>query len=314
MDPKKVILVNHLSPGDVAVMTAAVYSLHKAHPGKYKTAVDTTANELFEHNPDVYPLEKARAEMIQAQPENWEVAYTNYDLINQCNQVAEHMMHGYCRFFENAWGINVPLATNRPMIYLSAEEKGWIPQVQEITGKPTKYALVCAGRKQDYSAKFAGTKTYQEIVNRLRGKVLFVQIGAAEHVHPPLENVVNLVGKTDLRQLVRLCYHADFGLGGVTLLMHLMAAFEKPYVCLAGGREPVCWNSYPRQQLLHTVGMLDCCKDGGCWRSRTVKLGDGDSKDESLCEQPVPINGEYVPRCLAMLKPERVAELIADFT
>src|SRR3990167_5492074 len=43
-DARALILKNHLSPGDVLVMTAAIHSLHRAHPGKFLTAVDTTAN------------------------------------------------------------------------------------------------------------------------------------------------------------------------------------------------------------------------------------------------------------------------------
>jgi ADP-heptose:LPS heptosyltransferase len=306
-DARKVILKNHLSPGDVLAMSAAVYSLHRQHPGHYRVAVDTTANEFYEHSPDVERLDRA-------QVEGWEQVEFHYDAVNACNQRGIHFLQGCCEFFEHAWGVRVPLLTNRPLIYLSDAEKSWLPQVQEITGKPTKYFVLCGGRKGCFTSKHWGAANYQRVVDILRGKVLFVQVGEKGHHHPPLQNVINLVGKTDLRQLVRLCYHAEGGLGGVTLLMHLMAALEKPYVCLMGGREPVQWNSYPRQQLLHTVGMLPCCRDGGCWRSRTVKLGDGDEKDNSLCENPMPCGEEYVPKCLMMLPPERVAESILQFS
>jgi ADP-heptose:LPS heptosyltransferase len=302
-EARKVILENHLSPGDVLAMSAAIYSLHRQHPGRYRVAVDTTANELYEHNPDVERLDRA-------QVEGWERVRFNYDAVNACNQRGVHFLAGCCEFFEHAWGVRVPLLTNRPHVHLSQQEKDWLPQVHEVTGRPTRYWVVNAGRKNCYSAKFWGTKHFQKVVDLLVGKVLFVQVGESGHHHPPLENVINLVGKTDLRQLVRLCHHADGCLTGVSLLHHLAAALEKPCITLMGGREPVQWNSYPRCQLLHTVGMLGCCRDGGCWRSRTVKLGDGDEKDNSLCERPVPVNGEYVPQCLALLRPEEVAEKI----
>src|SRR5262245_50927316 len=198
-------------------MTAGVYSLQKKHPGKFVLAVDTTANELWEHNPDVVSLEKARdlgAEEVQ----------THYPLVNECNQRAVHVLQGYCDFFEDSLGVRVPLLVNHPVVYLSAQERSWMPQVQEHTHRPTKYWLIGAGRKSDFTAKFWGSDNCQGVVDRLRGKVLFVQVGSTEHYHPPLKNVLNLVGKTDLRQLMRLCYHADGGLGGTTLLMHLMAA------------------------------------------------------------------------------------------
>jgi hypothetical protein len=80
--------------------------------------------------------------------------------------------------------------------------------------------------------------------------------------------------------------------------MHLAAAVEvrgkceayprgmprnRPCVVIAGGREPAQWEAYPHHQYIHTNGALRCCDNGGCWKSRTVPLGDGDKKDESLC-------------------------------
>ena len=86
----------------------------------------------------------------------------------------------------------------------------------------------------------------------------------------------------------------------MTLLMHLAAAVEvaggmdngqwtmpknRPCVVVAGGREPAQWEAYPHHQYIHTNGALRCCDHGGCWKARTVPLGDGDGKDEAgnLC-------------------------------
>lgn len=299
-DARKLILKNHLSPGDVLAMTAAVHGLSRRHPGKFRLAVDTTAQELWQFNPDVEPLEKARQE------EGWEEVQMHYPLVNECNQRAVHFLQGYADFLAHALKVEVPLLTNRPLVYLSGEERGWQNQVEQEFGYKGKFWLVCAGRKADFSAKFWGAHNYQEVVNLLRGRVVFVQVGAAEHHHSPLQGAYNLVGKTDLRQLVRLCWHAQGTLSGVTLLHHLAAALQKPAVTVLGGREPVQWNAYPRCQLLHTVGALACCRDGGCWKSRTVALHDGSEQDGSLCEQPVP-GPEPVPRCLSLIRPEEVA-------
>jgi ADP-heptose:LPS heptosyltransferase len=233
----------------------------------------------------------------------------HYPLINECNQRAVHFMLGYAEWLESNLGVRVPLLTNRPMIYLSKEERGWMNQVEQEFGHKGRFWIVGAGRKGDFTTKFWGTENYQRVVDLLRGRVLFVQVGAAEHHHPPLRNVLNLVGKTDMRQLVRLVWHAEGVLSGVTLLHHLAAALEKPSVCLLGGREPVIWNSYPKARVLHTIGSLPCCRDGGCWKSRVVKLNDGQEQDGSLCERPVP-GEEPIPTCMSMLRPERVAEEI----
>ena len=185
------------------------------------------------------------------------------------------------------------------------------------------------------------------VVERFAGRILFVQVGEAGHHHPALRGVLDLRGKTTLRQLVRLVHHAQGVLGPVTLLMHLAAAVEvgpgmprnRPCVVVAGGREPAQWEAYPHHQYLHTNGALRCCDNGGCWKSRVVPLGDGDAKDEpdKLCEdvvhqwdpalsftreanEPVPAHAaadapwreatDFLPRCLDMISAEDVIRRI----
>jgi ADP-heptose:LPS heptosyltransferase len=301
-DARPIILRNFLSPGDVTCMSAAIYSLHKSHPDKYLTAVETSCNAIYENNPDIIPINQAKdmkAETIEM----------HYPAIQECNQRGIHFMEAYTEYLESVLNVRIPLKTNKPHLYLSRREKTWMSGVQERLEKNVPFWLICAGRKNDYTAKFWGHENYQELVNRLKGKVLFVQVGSSEHHHPHLKNTLDFVGKTDTRQLIRLVWHAEGGVGGVTFLQHLMAAFDKPYMCIMGGREPVQWNSYPRQQLFHTIGMMPCCKSGGCWRSRVIKLDDNDSKNNELCEQPV-IGDEVIPRCMEIIRPEYVAETI----
>ncbi len=299
---RSLILRNHLSPGDICCMSASIRSLHLAHPQQFQIAVDTLAQPLYEHNPDVLPLDQAREQ-------GFELLQMHYPLINECNQRAVHMMQGYCDYLAAELKVPVPLAVNKPVIELSPQEKTWLPQVQEVTQRMTRYWVICGGRKQDYTAKFAGTEKFQQIVDACYGKILFVQVGSSEHHHPPLKNVLNLVGKTDLRQLVRLVYHSQGTVSGITLLHHLGAALDKPGMCLLGGREPVQWNAYPKSHLFHTIGLLPCCRDGGCWKSRTVLVGDGAEQDGSLCDDPV-LGGEPVPRCLSLLDAEEIAKKI----
>ena len=77
---------------------------------------------------------------------------------------------------------------------------------------------------------------------------------------------------------------------------------------VAGGREPPHWTAYPHHQFIHTVGALACCDDGGCWKSRTLPLGDGDEKDRpgELC---VDVVGN-LPRCMDMISAEEVCRRI----
>src|SRR6202012_5053490 len=106
--------------------------------------------------------------------------------------------------------------------------------------------------------------------------------GEGCHWHPPLKGVINLVGKTNPRQFVRVIHFASGVVCGVTSGMHLAAAVEtpsgrpknRPCVVIAGGREPMQWEAYPHHQYISTNGALWCCDNGGCWKSRCQPVGD----------------------------------------
>ena len=146
-----------------------------------------------------------------------------------------------------------------------------------------------------------GTRTrYQQVVDHFAGRIQFAQCGEADHFHPRLRGVIDLVGKTDIRQFVRLMYHASGVICPVTFAMHLAAAVEvKPgrpknraCVVVAGGREPSQWEKYGHHRYLETNGALRCCDNGGCWKSRCQPIGDGDDKDhpDNLCVAPVVVS------------------------
>jgi ADP-heptose:LPS heptosyltransferase len=303
--PRKLILTCDLSPGDVVMMTAAVRDLHLAHPGSYLTDVRTPAGELWENNPWITPLADDDTEA--------EVVPMRYDLIHESNDGAYHFIHGYARHLERVLGVRLPVTRFRGDIHLSDLEKSWLNQVQEepINWDGDFWILVVGG-KHDYTAKWWDPARYQQVVDYFAGRIQFVQCGEAGHYHPPLRGVIDLVGKTDVRQFVRLVYHANGVVCPVTFAMHLAAAVEtKPgrpknraCVVVAGGREPSQWEKYPHHRFLELNGALWCCDNGGCWKSRCVPLGDGDEKDrpENLCVEPVAVRpGLQLPRCLDLI-------------
>ncbi len=291
--------INRLSPGDALVMSAAIYSLHRNHPGKFLTGVDTPYAALWEHNPDIASeAELAGAEEVQSHYPAWHEAPLR----------PVHFLAGYAEFFQHALQVPVPLKTNRPMICLSEEEKQWKPQV------PGKWWLINSGTKRDFTAK--AYPHFQEVVDRLQGRIQFVQVGAINDMHKPLKGTINLLGKTDLRQLIRLCYHAQGVLTGVSLLMHLSAAFCKPSVVVAGARESRSWNVYPGQMYLSNVGSLPCSMKNGepwaCLKSRVIRLGDGSDCDQSLCEQPM-LTDPPSAKCMTLIHPSTVVDAIESY-
>ena len=299
------------------MLTAAVRDLHQTHPGKFQTDVRTSCPALWENNPYLTPLSETE--------EGMEVIACEYPLIHQSNQLPYHFIHGFRLFLQERLGVEIKPQAFKGDIHLSDQEKRWPSQVDEVTGRSgTPFWIVVSGGKTDYTAKWWAAERFQEVVNHFRGRIQFVQCGSVEHnhVHQKLEGVIDLVGKTDLRQLVRLMHHSDGVICPVTMFMHLAAAVEtKPghpknraCVVVAGGREPAQWEAYPHHQYLHTNGCLPCCDDGGCWKSRVVALGDGDEKDGSLCQFPVQVSeNRFLPKCMDMISAAGVSGAVTQY-
>lgn len=312
------------------MLTAAVRDLHKTHPGKFVTEMKTSAKALWEHNPHAVSFagDKQGVEQISCA----------YPLIHRSNTGPWHFIHGFSRHLSERLAVPIEPSEFKGDIHLSEKERLWMSQVQEVTKIPVPFWIVGAGGKFDYTAKWWPGERYQQVVDHFAGRILFVQVGEAHHHHPPLRGVLDLRGKTKLRQLIRLMHHAQGVLCPVTLHMHLAAAVpvrkgmpkNRPCVVVAGGREPAQWEAYPHHQYLHTNGALKCCDQGGCWKSRVVPLGDNDPKDDpgKLCTnvvhlrnpalsftrqsvEPLPHHAlpdhpgrevtDYLPRCLDMV-------------
>jgi ADP-heptose:LPS heptosyltransferase len=310
--PKKLILKSNLSPGDILMLTAAIRDLHLTYPGQFITDVRTSCKELWENNPYITSLSVNDSDV--------DIIDCQYPLVHRSNHLPFHFIHAYIMFLNQHLGINIHPNAFKADIHLRNEEKEWISQIEEITGKSSpRFWIIVSGGKKDFTNKWWDPTRFQQVVDYFRGRIQFVQVGQEHHVHPPLEGVINLIGKTDLRQLVRLMYHADGVVCGVTMLMHLAAAVEtkigrpknRACVVVAGGREPSQWEAYPHHQFLHTNGALPCCENGGCWKSRVQPLGDGKEQDNSLCLNPVATdNGVMLPKCLDIITSKDVIDAI----
>lgn len=311
--PERLILSSRLSPGDILMLTATVRDLHRAYPGRFLTAVETPAPELWEHNPFVSGHQDVTA--------GWRRMEMEYPLIHQSNQRPLHFLSGYTDYLSNQLGLPIPVSEFRGDIHLTAEEKSWMNQVHEDFGYEGRFWIISAGGKFDFTAKWWPPAYSQRVVDHFLGRVQFVQCGQANHWHPPLRGVFNLIGRTSIRQFVRLMYHADGVVCPVSFAMHLAAAVPtkqdrlRPCVVLAGGREPAHWEAYPGHQFLHTIGALSCCATGGCWKSRCQKVNDGDPKDvNDVCVRPVLVEPELrVAQCMTMVQPSDVIRAIERY-
>jgi hypothetical protein len=312
---KKLILQNPHSPGDIIVMTAALRDLHATYPGEYLTDVDSPCAEIFEGNPYITRLDKKDADVAYFKAE--------YPLIHQSNEGPYHFIHGYRKHLAEAIGRPIKAGTFKGDIHIRDEEKHWINAVQTITGDDRPFWIIDAGYKQDFTAKAWDFRKYQAVIDYFKDKIQFVQVGHKDHIHPDLDGVINMVGCTDLRQLIRLFYWSIGVLTPVSMPMVLAAAVPCPVidakythkhvggkikqracVVIAGSREPVQWQEYPFHQFIHNIGCMTCCDNGACWKSRVVPdtKTPKDDKNQSLCMYPVHLdNGQDVGKCMDII-------------
>lgn len=320
--PKRLLLRTHLSPGDTVMMTAAVRDLHRAHRGKFLTDVDTTCMPIWENNPYITKLDwKKEGGKIVLGDESIEVIDCHYPMVNRSNTTAYHFVHGYTDYLEQRLGIRIPVTEMKGDIHISKAEQSWMNQVEQHYGHRHQFWIIVAGGKFDFTAKWWDPHRYQKVVDHFKGRITFVQCGEEHHWHKPMKGVINLIGRTDPRQFIRLVYHSVGVVCPVTFGMHLAAAVPtaqgRPHnracVVVAGGREPAQWEAYPHHRYLSTNGSLKCCQNGGCWKARCQPVGDGDPKDnpDARCHKPVPVADDLViPRCMDMIRAEDVVRAI----
>ncbi len=284
------------------MLTAAVRDLHLGYPGRFKTWVRTSALALWENNPHI-----ARGEC----PESSETVKCEYPIIDQSDNIGAHFVTAFHHFLEERLELpkKIQVTSCKGDLHLSQEERVPLRESRE------PYWVLVAGGKFDFTAKWWPTDNFREVVRNLHGRVRFVQVGSLEHYHPRIEGAVDLRGRTTTRQLVKLVFGARGVLCPVTFLMHLAAAVPenpevrrglRPCVVVAGGREPPTWEMYPGHQFLHTIGSMDCCAYGGCWKARTFPLNDNSDLDKSICLRP---QGEW-PECMRKIVPEQVVSAI----
>lgn len=311
---ERIRLRNTQSPGDLVVLSAAIRDICKQYPNRFQFSMDTSENQVFQHNPYVDLNRHAPGRQVVAK-----YHIGKYD-IHHSNQHRAHFLWGMLGGLNMTLGTGAYLTDFKPDLYLSAEEIA-----KPVVSLDRPYWVFVSGGKRDYTAKWWDPVWWQRVVDVLSKDVVMVQVGGGSHVHPPVTGAHDLVKKTSFRQLMQLIYHSQGVICIVTCLMHIAAAFNKPCVVIAGGREPWWWEAYNKEnrmvnmrlglpdwapppndnfvehRYLHTLGQLECCSNHGCWKGRVGTAG-------SLCTNQVRQNGKQLPRCLQMITPEQVVD------
>jgi ADP-heptose:LPS heptosyltransferase len=306
--PVKTLLQCDWSLGDSVVISSAVRDMQAR--GGYEIYVRSKHPAVFEN---LIPAE--RNLLLDApMPDGIELHYRLDIEFSPNLHFIQHVNQTLSRFL----GHPLPLEALKPHLILSEAEIA-APLPGGLS--PGTYWVMLAGGKKDCTAKIWPAASWQRVVNALRDRVLFAQTGdndPSRDIQTPLQGAVNLLGKTSIRDYFRLIYHAAGVVSGVTSAVHIAAAFDKPCVVVAGGREAPWIAHYPKHQYLTTYATMPCTllrnANKGCWALRAHKLGEDSppewkSHDGSLCDHP---EGDYAS-CMTAIKPAEVVRAIERY-
>lgn len=328
---EKLLLKHNRSLGDIVMMTSALRDLHVSHPNKFLTDVKTSCREVWENNPYVTPFDEKASDV--------RIINCEYgDLIQHSNTRPYHFIHAFRKNLEDQLKLKIDQTKKHGDIYMSDHELENPPLFEKDI---KKYWVISVGGKLDFTAKWWNPNHAQKVIDHFKNKITFIQVGRHQDFHPNLigDNVINLIGQTSLRDLIRIIYFSEGVLCGVTSHMHLAASLPKkdgsirPCVVIAGGREPDSWESYSGHKFLSMVGRLPCCSFGGCWKTKATIT---DGTDSSVCLNTIDMNQQIrlminkkspkggqtvtrktlkleIPKCMDMITPNKVIEAIEEY-
>ena len=299
---RRLILRNGQSPGDLLTMTRAVGDLKAAYPD-WEIDVESPCAAIWENNPHLTQLDPTT--------DGVEIIEVDYGLtadvspdgkasgIHTSGWRGQHFTSGFHDCLERQLGVSVPQTSLFPELFLSDEERGWINQARCDLSWDGPFWLINAGCKPDNELK--QYHRWQEVADefnaRFHGEVRLIQIGHSAHPHPRLTGVWSLVGRTDLRQLIRLAYWSHGIISPISFPFVLAAALRLAHVVVAGGKEGVRWQMFPHGRYLHTNGALPCCAWDGCWLGGAR----GQCKDRTAAG---------VPRCFDLITPTMIVDAV----
>lgn len=334
--PTKVRFLFDYPLGDSVVFAGALRELVRCYPGKFDIEVECSSPEFWSGcffargvpRPKASIAGMGMAASLAFRASHWhededisglgqgaKIISVDQRFFNGSDEPGLHLLHAFVRSINRELGVEVTVREVRGEVFLTSEELTAKGPVENLLGRRVPYWIVCNGGKFDRTVKWWPNEHYQSVVDALRGRVLFVQVGRSCDYHPKLHGTLDYRGWSDLSVLRRLVYWAEGVVCPITSLMHLAAAVPRapgvegprPCVIVGGGIEPPHWTEYPGQDFLSTIGELPCTGHG-CWKSRTISLGDGDVRDDDAL-RCVDVD-RLAPRCMRMLEPTRVTAAI----
>jgi hypothetical protein len=252
-DTRHLVYFGGVAIGDELLCSAPLHELKKR--GEQNFGVMTSRPELFTHSSDVdrvYEMRLSDIELLKRL--DVRLSPTGYIQKRLPPDIdvppPHHIIAEMCR----AAGVRGEVAL-RPYLYLDEQEKAAAAQYEDcvVVQSARRGATLNFGNKEWMPERFQAVATVLSASHRI------VQVGTAED--PPLHGVIDLRGKTTLRQSAAILARASAFIGIVGLTMHLARAVNCRSVIIYGGREHPEQSGYPCNENLYSA---EPCAP--CWR------------------------------------------------
>ena len=171
MTPTSILLKNDQCPGDHLMLTAAVRDLKLQYP---ELRVNVAANG---ENADIWRNNPYLDRSITANNAD-RVIEAHYPLIQYSDTHPFHFIHGFRQYLQSELRLTIPQRGFWVDLHFTEQEKAKPPFQLN-----TRYWILNAGGKKDFTNKQWEYDRFQQVVDRLKDEVTFVQIGYNSHWH-----------------------------------------------------------------------------------------------------------------------------------
>ncbi|MBD1394711.1 glycosyltransferase family 9 protein [Mucilaginibacter glaciei] len=238
----------------LTVLTAALYER-----GFKNVWVKSDRGQLFEHNPHIKLVQPFRTLLSGSVLKLFNVKtvypkYTVYNKETDSDQVPEkHIILKMADDLDLKGNIKAkPVLTLTPTERHSGE---WAKNAIVITSSAA--AALFPMRNKEWIVE-----RYQQVVDRFKNDYQFIQLGS--FADAPLTDVIDMRGKTDVRQTAAILSNAVLLLSHVSFMMHLARAVNCRAVIIYGGRERPDQSGYPCFDNIYSA--VECSP---CWLHNT---------------------------------------------
>ena len=274
-------------------MTGAIRELKRSRPDLSIT-VNTPYSALWKFNPNIDKHTNTSGDGIRV---DYQDEGTNF--VGESNESRIHFGEAFSFAVMEATSLSFPINDIRPDLHLGNDA----PDLD----LPDRYWYLNAYGKDALSVKWWIDHRYQQLIDSLTS-IPLVTARTAKDRRVTLTNLTDLGATTSPRDLIHIIANAAGVITPISLPMHVAGAFGVPCVVLAGGSEPVTWERYPGHVFLSTIGRLDCCGGGGCWRRRAH--GAHREDPDKRCLDTVSSGDIEVARCMDMISVSEVMEAV----